>query len=244
MKRVDLTNIIQKYNIGAKTGGAAVKWDIVDDTITILNKGTEISVLAKVEYQLDKADSIQDISFGVFETDRLLKLLSALDDDFKFQIRQQKDKPVALDLEDSSINVDFMLADLSIIDVVNGLKNKPAACASIELAKETIDRFIKAQNALSDAPIFSIQTEGEQVNFTLNYATHNTNRICFSCGGTVTNQIFDPVLFDAELVKNIFLVNKNAETAQFDVAQEGLASLYFVGPNWKSEYHFTKKIIN
>ena len=89
-----------------------------------------------------------DVTFGVYDTTKLTKMLSVLGNDVDFSINDIDGKAVSLKFKDGSTSVNYMLGDLSVIPNVPDLKQLPEFDTEIKLDSNFISKFIKAQKVL------------------------------------------------------------------------------------------------
>ncbi len=246
MKKDKLLNFIQKYYLDGLVD--SVLWKIVDKTVTVHALGNDRSVRSIIscnEFDLPDHELI------VVNTNSLVKLLGAVDDEFDIKVDYHRNNPTSLKIEDSAIDVNFLLGHPSLItDVASGMADKILAESKapiktqglvpdvkFELDKETMNRFIKAKNALgSICTKFAVLTDDNKVDIVLNYSKDNVTKIQLSVEGEVTTQLFDPIFFNVDIVTQIFNSNKNFLTATFEASSKGLLILTFAGDDWNSIY--------
>lgn len=246
MKKDKLLNFIQKYYLDGLVD--TVLWKIEDKTVTVHALGNDRSVRSIItcnEFDLPDHELI------VVNTNSLVKLLGAVDDEFSLRVDYHKNKPTSLKIEDSAVDVNFLLGHPSLVtDNSSGLVDKIYAESKapiktqglvpdlkFELDKETMNRFIKGKNALGNiCTRFALLTDDNKIDIILNYDKTNTTRIQLSVEGEVTTQLFDPVFFNVDIVGQIFNSNKNFLTATFEATSKGLLILTFTGEDWNSIY--------
>lgn len=229
MKKSDLIKIINKYNVGGRCN--SVRWKVESKTLFIRCKDSYFCEVTANNFDFD------DNEIGVIDSDSLVKLMSALDEDFTLKVGYDRNKATTLVLEDSGIDVKYMLGDLTVdvLKEVPPLKGNPPTNISFDLAKETMDRFVKGKSALKVCKIFAVIPDEGQVDIVLNYSDKNTNRIKMTIGAEINDEL-DPMFFDAEVVSDIFSANKDCQTAKFELAKAGLLTLTFNGENWNTKY--------
>lgn len=248
MKKEKLLNFIQKYYVGGLVD--SVLWKVEGKSLTVhgLAEGKSIrNVVVCNDVEIDDCELI------IVNTEVLTNLLSALDDDIKVKVNLHKNIPVSLKMEDSAIDLNYMLGHPDILMDDDGLSNrihaeKKAAIKTegliptikFELDKEGMNRFIKSKTALGKVCTkFALLTDDSTVDLILNYDTNNSNRIQMSVGAEITEQLFDPVFFNADIVSQVYSVNKNCDTATFEVIVSDRGSLLvlnFNGDGWNSMY--------
>ena len=73
----------------------------------------------------------------------------------------------------------------------------------------------------------------------LNYSSLNTNRITFDVNSKEKNDM-NAVCFSANLLKEILVANKDAQSATLDVSQQGLARATFKGSDYEATYYLVQ----
>ena len=134
----------------------------------------------------------QNAELGVYTTSQLVKMLSAVDEKMDVSFGEVDSKIFSINFKDSSTNVTYMLADLSVIRQVPNLKSLPDFDVSIELNKDFANNFKKAANALPESDNFGVTSDGTGTKIIINHSSVNTNRIVFSVN-PVTQTSMDTV---------------------------------------------------
>ena len=183
----------------------------------------------------------QNAELGVYTTSQLVKMLSAVDEKMDVSFGEVDSKIFSINFKDSSTNVTYMLADLSVIRQVPNLKSLPDFDVSIELNKDFANNFKKAANALPESDNFGVTSDGTSTKIIINHSSVNTNRIVFSVN-PVTQTSMDTVCFSAKLFKEILNANSDA-TGTLEVSSKGLARVSFDGPDYSATYYLVKLTI-
>ena len=183
----------------------------------------------------------QNAELGVYTTSQLVKMLSAVDEKMDVSFGEVDSKIFSINFKDSSTNVTYMLADLSVIRQVPNLKSLPDFDVSIELNKDFANNFKKAANALPESDNFGVTSDGTDTKIIINHSSVNTNRIVFSVN-PVTQTSMDTVCFSAKLFKEILNANSDA-TGTLEVSSKGLARVSFDGPEYSAKYYLVKLTI-
>ena len=234
MEKQSLNGFVSKYNLAGLV--ESVKWESKDGSLTTSFISDDKSVLGNVT--MKEFDS-SDASFGVYDTSKLTKMLSVLGNDVDFSINDIDGKPVSLKFKDGSTNVNYMLADLSVIPNVPDLKQLPPFNVEIKLDSNFISKFIKAKGALADENNFTFTCKDGNGQMILGYSNINTNRINIDvdcvCEGDV-----DPISFSATYLKEILVANKEATDATLKISSQGLAHISFEVDNYESNYYLVE----
>ena len=142
----------------------------------------------------------QNAELGVYTTSQLVKMLSAVDEKMDVSFGEVDSKIFSINFKDSSTNVTYMLADLSVIRQVPNLKSLPDFDVSIELNKDFANNFKKAANALPESDNFGVTSDGTGTKIIINHSSVNTNRIVFSVN-PVTQTSMDTVCFQLNCLR-------------------------------------------
>jgi len=170
--------------------------------------------------------NFEDVDLGVYNTEQLTKLLSVLSDDITLNLTKVKDKVVSLKISDSNSNVNYMLSDLSVINIPPNLKQVPEFEVKIKVDKSFMSKFIAVKAALPDADNFTVLTKDGSVQIVIGYAEINTNRVTLPVE-TDTYADIDNISFNADLFRDVLAVNKECESATLEVSSQGLSRINF-----------------
>jgi hypothetical protein len=182
-----------------------------------------------------------DATFGIYDTTKLTKMLSVLDNDIQFSLQDIDGKPVSIKVKDSSGMAMYMLADLSVIPNVPDLKQLPEFNVEIKLDSNFINKFIKAKGALADENNFTfICKDGTGPGqIVLGHSTINTNRISIDVDCTCNGPI-EPISFSATYLKEILVANREASDATLKISSQGLSHIHFEIDNYESNYYLVE----
>lgn len=235
MKKTTIENIIKKYSLAGRA--QQVRWKVSDATLHI--EYLDPTKLFRTTAQFENFD-FETTEIGIYATDSLKNILSALDAEFEMKLAHERNKVVGLTFEDSAITAKFLLASLDVIPECPPIKRIPDTHISFNLDKETMNRFAKSLTALktgSSMTNLAVFTDGNAIELILNYhPTTNTNRISLNLEGDVNQQVTDPIAFNANLIGDIFDANKDCIESTVDISLDGLMTLNFIGEDWKTTY--------
>lgn len=241
MKKSKLLTLLSKYSLNGKTTEPILwKWDDEDECLKVTFKTDNLDVLGLV--------SFRDFNIGTFTelgvTSQLAKILTALDDNVDITIQYERNKPVALSIDDNSSTARFVLVDTSLERFEHqrnfGLKTTFEPIVEFDFDKETANRFVKSSSALSDSKHFAFQRAGDSVQFILNYTTdYQANQIQFTVGAEIKDD-FDVMMFNSENFREIINSNKDCITASIAFAANGLLRIQFEGDDYTSQYYLVK----
>ena len=234
MEKQSLNRFVSKYNLAGLV--ESVKWESKDGSLNTSFISDDKSVLGSVSM---KEFDTSDATFGVYDTSKLTKMLSVLGDDVEFSISDIDGKPVSLKFKDGSTNINYMLADLSVIPNVPDLKQLPPFNVEIKLDSNFISKFIKAKGALADENNFTFTCTNGKGQIVLGHSNINTNRINIDvdcvCEGDV-----EPISFSATYLKEILVANKEATDATLKISSQGLSHIHFEIDNYESNYYLVE----
>ena len=233
MEKQSLNRFVSKYNLAGLV--ESVKWESKDGSLNTSFISDDKSVLGSVSM---KEFDGSDATFGVYDTSKLTKMLSVLGSDVDFTINDIDGKPVSLKFKDGSTNINYMLADLSVIPNVPDLKQLPPFNVEIKLDSNFISKFIKAKGAL-DENNFTFTCKDGKGQIVLGHSNINTNRINIDvdcvCEGDV-----EPISFSATYLKEILVANKEATDATLKISSQGLSHIHFEIDNYESNYYLVE----
>ena len=231
MQKNKLDRFIQKYNLGGNVN--SVKWKSNGDTLSTSFVTPDKSLLGNVK--VDKF-SFDNSELGVYQTDVLQKLLSVLSDNIDLTLSKVDNKAVSLKVKNGTISVDYVLSDLSVIADPPALKRLPEFGTKIKLDNNFINTFIKGKGALSDVDTFTILNGKNGCEVVIGYSSTNTNRVNIPVE-TTTNDLTEPVTFNANLFKEVLVANRECTSAVLEVSNEGLAKVNFKVDDYDSTYY-------
>ncbi len=232
MKKKNLVRFINKYFLGGHVSGVALdgkKGELKTRFITS-SKNLIGEVLLK-NWELDIG------KLGVYDTEQLLKLIQVLtDDDINVEVNKSGDKSVSLRIYDSTITVNYILADLSVIADPPAMKRIPEFELESKLSKKFVNNFISGKTALPDVATFAVLTTDDKATISIGHSSINTNRVIIPLETTKHINV-DDVYFNANLFKEILAANRECETGTLWVSSEGLAKAVFLTSDIESTYY-------
>ena len=231
MQKSKLDKFISKYNLGGNVN--SVKWKSNSDTLTTTFVTPDKSLLGTVK--VDKFP-FEDSEIGVYQTDQLKSLIGVLGDDVSLDVLKAGDKAYSLKVKNGPVSVDYVLSDLSVIADPPALKRLPEFGTQIKLDNNFINTFIKGKSALSDVDTFTVLNGKSGVEVVIGYSSTNTNRVNIPVE-TTTNDLTDPVTFNANLFKEVLVANRECTSAILEVSTEGLAKVNFKIDDYDSTYY-------
>jgi len=234
MEKQQLNRFVSKYNLAGLV--ESVKWESKEGSLTTSFISDDKSVLGNVSM---KEFDGQDATFGVYDTTKLTKMLSILDNTVDFSIQDIDGKAVSLKFKDGSTSVNYMLADLSVIPNVPDLKQLPPFNVEIKLDANFISKFIRAKSALADENNFTFVCKDGKGQIVLGHSNINTNRISIDVDCTCEGDV-KPISFSATYLKEILVANKEANDATLKISSQGLSHIHFEIDKYESNYYLVE----
>jgi len=230
MQKRKLDRFISKYNLGGNVN--SVKWKSDGSSLSTSFVTPDKSLLGTVKVS---NFPFEDAELGVYQTDQLKSLIGVLGDDVSLNLTKFDDRAVSLNVKNGSVSIDYVLSDLSVITDPPALKRLPEFGTKIKVDSNFIGSFIKGKSALSDIDSFAIVNGKNGCEVIIGYASTNTNRVnipvdCDTC------DVDDPIIFNANLFKEMLVANKECTSAVLEVSTEGLAKVKFKVDDYDAEY--------
>ena len=234
MEKQKLNRFVQKYTLAGLV--ESVKWESKDGSLSTSFISDDKSVLGNVtmlEFEGSNA------TLGVYDTTKLIKMVSVLGDGVDFAIQDIDGKAVSLKFKDKSTSINYMLADLSVIPNVPDLKQLPNFDVKIKLDSSFINTFIKAKGALADENNFTFVSKNGKSEIILGHSNINTNRISIDVDAEVSGDV-SPISFSATYLKEILVANKEASDATLNISTQGLSHIHFEIDQYTSDYYLVE----
>ena len=219
-----LQSVISKYYLGGLNN--QVKWRIKDNTLTIY--AGEKGRVCKVHLN---DFSLEEGEIGIFDTDKLLKLISITNGDLLIKLEKLKSIFTKMYIADSNFDLTYSLADFLILGKTTWYEDPESWEIDLALSTEEVDHLIKAKNALSDVNNMLITTtqdfDGNNVcEFIFGDNTGFSNKITFQIPGKITESDL-AVPFDSDIFKSILNSNKDMESGTLQLSKKGMIKLTF-----------------
>ena len=234
ISKSQLTSVISKYYLNGLNN--QVKWRIKDKTLTIY--AGEAGRVCKVV--LDNFQ-LEDAELGIFDTNKLNKLISITNGDLIISLEKLKAVYTKMHIQDSNFDLTYSLADTLILGKNTWYDDPEDWSVEIELTPEDVDHLIKAKNALGDNNSMLINTtkdfDGNNVcEFLFGDNTGFSNKITYQVqNGTIkSNDLSIP--FNSDIFKDILNANKDQNTCYLKLSNEGILKLQFSSDDIESEY--------
>lgn len=234
MQKQKLINFINKYSLGGLCN--SVKITNKDNKLLTRFSTEERDVLGFVMFA-DVLLGEGDVTFGVFNTATLQKVLGVMQNEITTEFEEREGKISALNISDSVFQSTVQLADLNIIEDAPVLQEVPPADVKIEINSVTIDQFNKAKSALSDSDKMAFVQKGDTIKLVVNYADYATDTITLELGGEFLGNDINVMPFQAEKFKEIVTANRDCTSGTIELSSAGLLTITFKGEGYQSKYY-------
>ena len=184
--------------------------------------------------------NLPEFEVGVYDTSLLQKMLTTLSDSVEFKINEVDGEPVNFNFSDSTLSVDYVLAASGVIPDVPEMKKMPEFGTLLKLDSQFISSFIKGKAALSDVETFAITPTKTGVDVTIGYSDMNSNRISIAVQSGAVD-LENPVIFNADLFKEVLSANKECSKATLNVSSKGLAFVEFKIDDFVAKYYLVSQ---
>jgi hypothetical protein len=135
------------------------------------------------------------------------------------------------------------LAAIGVIPDVPELKNVPEFNTLVNIDAQFISSFIRGKGALADVETFAVTPLIGGLEFVIGYSDINSNRISIKTqSGAVA--LTEPVVFNAELFKEVLSANKECSKATLQISEKGLAHIEFNVDDFNVKYWLVSQQTN
>ena len=242
MTKNNLQKFITKYSLKGNIN--SVKW-LVSSAEKLMNVKAiteDKTLLIDLKWN-NFTDIAENAEIGVYETDKLEKMLKALSDDIVVAVNKNSEKITSLSFSDKNVEIQFMTAELSVIPPSSNLKKTPPYGVEIELTKDFTAKFKSAKDALPDEDKFTflMNKKTKKLQMVLGYSSINSNRITLEVPAKDgKNSVEKEISFNSNYFKAILDANSDCDNAVLKVSESGLASVEFTCGDFSVTYHMTK----
>jgi hypothetical protein len=229
-----LTSVISKYYLNGLNN--QVKWRIKDNTLTIY--AGEAGRVCKV---VANNFPLEDAELGIFDTNKLNKLLSITNGDLMISLEKMKAIYTKIHIQDSNYDLTYSLADTLILGKNIWYEDPENLDIDIVLESEDIDALIKAKNALGDIDNMLITTttdfDGNNVcEFIFGDNTGFSNKITYQVNNGKIEKNDLSIPFNSDIFKDILNNNKDMSSCNLKLSDTGILKIDFKSEEINSEY--------
>jgi hypothetical protein len=229
-----LEKYLQKYSLNGNINSTVVKIrnQVMQTTFMTDDKSLYGNLVLK---DID----IQDCKLGIYNTSTLQRILSVLNDNINIKIDIIDSMSVRMNLSDSNIKASFMLSDLSIFNIPPDLTQLPPWDIQTKIDNQFIQTFVKSKAALADIENFAVVSKQGKYNIVIGWATHHTDSIFIPLTSMDNVQPLSTVLFNANLLRDIFNANRECREAHLSISEQGILRVLFKVDNFEATYYLT-----
>lgn len=232
-----LQSVISKYYLNGLNN--QVKWRVKDNALTIY--AGEKGRVCKVELNDFK---LGDGELGVFDTNKLNKLVNIMNGDLLINIEKIKEISTKMHLADSNFDLTYSLADPLILPKTTWYEDPEQYEINLNLIQDDVEHLIKAKSALADVDNMLITTnsdfDGNNIcEFIFGDNTGFSNKITYQAQGDILqNDINIP--FNSNIFTDILKANKDMDGANLQVSIKGMMKLTFQSEDINSYYYIAR----
>ena len=239
--RDKLLNFIGKYHFAQDS----VIWEIKGGKLMTRFKSDDQSILGEVVMKdFNIPHNIKsDLQIGIYETDKLKKVLNILDNNIQISLKsikvENETRYPNLKIDDENTTVSFTLADPEAIPYVPQPQELPDFEVEFEIDEDFSSKFVKSYNALTPLyKSFSVHTKDDRVEIFIGYSQNinQTNVSIIPTHSKISKKI-KPVSFMSSFFKNSILANREFKTAKLKVSEKGLAHIQFENAEFLADYY-------
>jgi hypothetical protein len=235
MEKTKLVKVIEKYHLSKLIERGC--WNIKDNVLKINfnSPNKDLVGFLTTDIQLEDAD------IGIFDTEQLLSLVNITDETLLLSFKKVGDMPSQLNIEDNNFSLLYSLSDTTLIEKINSVNEPSTPITTIDIQTEFIVNYLRAKKALTKEERINIQLgtndQDEKVaRFVLGSHTTYSNSIRFEVYCDFENTMSEAIAFNANLLKELLAVNKNAETIKLTLWKEGMIKIETMEEGVSVEY--------
>lgn len=239
ISKINLKNIINRYYLG---NIESVVWNVKNKQLDIKFMNPSKDVIGKLTSTID----LPDCNLGIFNTKKLLNLISICDGDLLLETSEKNNIFTQLKISDKNFNLVYALADLLVIPKVVELRTIPDWDLEFNLSTEDVSNLIKAQSAMSESDVLTIKPSVDKVGvsvceFMFGDEEGYNNKINYHVEVDIPFEVDFDLPFSSLLFKNILYANKDFDESELKISSKGLMCLKFKFGNTTSEYYIVRK---
>jgi hypothetical protein len=245
INKIEIQSVINKYYLNGLI--ESVKWDIKDKILNIKFTAPTREMIGEINFS---NFNLENSTIGINNTSQLLKLLNITSGDILLSYVKNNKSINKLIISDNQFTVNYTLADVITVPKTGEYNGSEEYNLETALNEEIISSLIKAKSSLSDSDTVVLNAykslDGEfQLELTFGGDIEYSNKVSYYLSNFIQKDVpYEfKVCFNSDLLKEILLVNKGAETAKLFINLGGLIKLEFTEENTTSKYYLVKKDI-
>jgi len=235
--KLELQAIIEKYHLKGLIEN--VKWEIDS------NKKLTVNFMAPTREMVGSLTydgfPLPESEIGISNTTQLDKLLSITNGDLILDYAKEGKIISKLLIADQQFNLNYSLADLLTVPKPGSYNGPEEYDIETAIDSEITTALVKAKNALSNSENVVIKPSLNGLEFTFGGDVEYANKVSYSIQNIdLTGKIFT-LTYNSDLLKEILVANKNADSSKLYVNSSGLMKIEFNYKNLQSKYYLVAK---
>jgi hypothetical protein len=235
--KLELQAIIEKYHLKGLIEN--VKWEIDS------NKKLTVNFMAPTREMVGSLTydgfPLPESEIGISNTTQLDKLLSITNGDLILDYAKEGKIISKLLIADQQFNLNYSLADLLTVPKPGSYNGPEEYDIETSIDSEITTALVKAKNALSNSENVVIKPSLNGLEFTFGGDVEYANKVSYSIQNIdLTGKIFT-LTYNSDLLKEILVANKNADSSKLYVNSSGLMKIEFNYKNLQSKYYLVAK---
>ena len=241
INKVELQSVINKYYLNGLI--EAVKWDVNDNNLNIKFTAPTREMIGEIS---SDGFRLENSSFGISNTSQLLKLINITTNEVMLSFIKNNKIFTKLIIADQQFTVNYSLADILTIPKTGAYNGSNEFDIEVDLDTEVITALIKAKNALSESTSVVIKPyeslDGQpQLEFVFGGDIEYANKVSYYLNISKNISKEFELIFNSDLIKDVFSCNKDYESAKMSINLEGLIKFEFKTDTTTSTYYIVKK---
>ncbi len=237
ISKLELQAIIEKYHLKGLIEN--VKWEIDSNkklTINFMAPTREmVGNLTYNEFPLPESE------IGISNTTQLDKLLAITSGDLILDYAKEGKIISKLLIADQQFNLNYSLADLLTVPKPGSYNGPEEYDIETTIDEEILTALVKAKNALSNSENVVVKPGLNGLEFTFGGDVEYANKVSYSIQNIdLADKTFE-LVYNSNLLKDILVANKNADSSKLYVNSSGLMKIEFNYKNLQSKYYIVAK---
>jgi hypothetical protein len=237
ISKLELQAIIEKYHLKGLIEN--VKWEIDS------NKKLTINFMAPTREMIGSLTydgfPLPESEIGISNTTQLDKLLAITSGDLMLDYAKEGKIISKLLIADQQFNLNYSLADLLTVPKPGSYNGPEEYDVETAIDNEITTALVKAKNALTNSENVVIKPSLNGLEFTFGGDVEYANKVSYSIQNIdLTDKKFE-LIYNSNLLKEILVANKNADSSMLYVNSSGLMKIEFNYKNLQSKYYLVAK---
>lgn len=237
INKIKLQSFIDKYYLEGSNTQA--KWRFANNSLTVYaGRAGKVCKVVMEKFEFE------DCELGIFDTQKLNKLLSITQGDLMVKPVKTRNITTKLSISDLNYDLTYSLADIIIMDKVTYYKDPDTYEIVVELTPDDIKNLVKAKTALQDEDNMLINVvntvdDGDHCEVLFGDSSGFANKISYKLLGEITDSNIS-LPFNSYLFKEILNSNKDMDGGVMKISKLGMMKLNFEKDGMTSEYFLAR----